>query len=252
VITSTSNEKVKLAQALQTRARARRKEGKIALEGVRLVRDALQAGQHPEFVLMTPDLRDGGLLALLKEQWVEPLPVSDEVMRSVSETEQPQGVLAVFPMPQPNLPAKLARALILDAVRDPGNLGTMLRTAAAAGVEAVLLSPDSADPYNPKALRGGMGAHFRVPVVELEWSAIASACAGMNVYLADGGGDLRYDAADWSRPWTVIVGGEAHGAGEEAHAMATARISIPMAAATESLNAAVAAGVILFEAAKSR
>lgn len=252
MITSTSNEKVKLAQALQTRARARRKEGKIALEGVRLVRDALQAGQRPEFVLVTPDMTDAGLLALLDERRVEPLPVTDEVMRSVSETEQPQGVLAVFPMPQPQLPATLARVLILDAVRDPGNMGTMLRTAAAAGVEAVLLSPDSADPYNPKALRGGMGAHFRVPIAEMDWSAIASACDGMNVYLADGGGDLRYDAADWSRPWALIIGGEAHGAGDEARALATARVSIPMAAATESLNAAVAAGVILFEAARHR
>lgn len=252
MITSTSNEKVKLALALQTRAKSRRKEGKIALEGVRLVRDALQAGQCPDFALVTPDMPDAGLLARLREQRIEPLPVSDEVMRAISDTEQPQGILAVFPMPQPNLPAKLARILILDAIRDPGNMGTMLRAAAAAGVDAVLLSPDSADPYNPKALRGGMGAHFRVPVIEMAWSAIASTCAGMNVYLADGSGDLRYDAADWSHPWALVIGGEARGAGDEARALATARVSIPMAAATESLNAAVAAGIILFEAAKHR
>jgi TrmH family RNA methyltransferase len=143
--------------------------------------------------------------------------------------------------------------LILDGLRDPGNLGTILRTAAAAGIDAVLLAPGSVDPYNDKALRAGMGAHFRIPVVSQKWDEIAATCAGLSVYLADMHGDVAYDAADWSNGWALIIGGEAHGASEAAAALATAgagRVYIPMAAATESLNAASAAAVILFEAAR--
>ncbi len=247
MINSTQNEKVKLAAALQARAKTRRKEGKIVLEGSRLVRDALEQGLRPDFVLVS-----GENTAFLREYRVEGTPVSDEVMRHISDTEQPQGVLAVFPMPKPHLPEKPERVLILDAIRDPGNLGTMLRTAAAAGVQAVLLSPTCADPYNPKALRGGMGAHFRVAAAEMTWDVIGKYCYNMAIYIATGDGEQRYDEADWRRAWALVIGSEAHGAGQEARAIATKHIFIPMAAATESLNAAVAAGIILFEAVRQR
>jgi TrmH family RNA methyltransferase len=252
IITSLHNEKVKLARALQTAAKQRRKAGLMVLEGARLVRDALQAGHHPAFVLVAPNAIDPALLTELQTYYVETLPVSDEVMRHVSDTQQPQGILAVFPMPSPSIPSALFSALILDSIRDPGNLGTMLRTAAAAGVDAVLLSPTCADPYNPKTLRGGMGAHFRVPVIEAGWPQITAACAKMSVYLADSRGNCRYDAADWSGAWALIIGSEAHGAGDEARQLARTRLYIPMAAETESLNAAVAAGIILFEAVHGR
>ncbi|MBZ0303815.1 MAG: RNA methyltransferase, partial [Anaerolineae bacterium] len=140
----------------------------------------------------------------------------------------------------------------LDALRDPGNLGTMLRTAGAAGVQAVLLSPDCADPYNPKVLRAGMGAHFRIPLATLDWPQIATICAPLRVYLADSAGGVRYDQADWSAPWALLIGSEAHGAGTQALDLAAARIFIPMSAATESVNAAMAASVILFEALRQR
>jgi TrmH family RNA methyltransferase len=140
--------------------------------------------------------------------------------------------------------------LILDAVRDPGNLGTILRAGAAAGVQAVLLSPTCVDAYNPKALRSGMGAHFRVPIVEMDWDKIGAYCRALAVYLADAEGDLSHDAVDWSAAWALIIGSEAHGAGSEAERLAQQRVYIPMAAATESLNAAIAAAVILFEAAR--
>jgi TrmH family RNA methyltransferase len=245
MITSLQNEKVKLAHALQTAAKSRRKERKIVLEGGRLVRDALLAGYAPLFALVAPEFHDAELLHRLG---TEALAVTDDVMHHVSDTQQPQGIAAVFPMPAPTLPAAPRRILILDSIRDPGNMGTMLRTAAAAGVEAVLLSPTCTDPYNPKALRGGMGAHFRVPVVEREWEGIGQYCHNRTIYIADSAGDTPYDRADWSKEWALIIGSEAHGAGDEAQRLAHQHISIPMAAQTESLNAAVAAGVILFEA----
>ncbi|NWG16743.1 MAG: RNA methyltransferase [Chloroflexi bacterium] len=249
MITSLQNEKVKLARALQDQARTRRKEGRIVLEGLRLVRDALQSGQLPDFILYNPDT---AAIEPLRDLGAALYPVSAEVMRHASNTQQPQGILGVFPLPAPVLPSLPERLLILDSLRDPGNLGTILRTAAAAGMDAVLLSPTCADPYNPKALRGGMGAHFRVPIIKAGWETITTACRGLTVYLADSAGQIGYHQADWTADWALIIGGEARGAGDEAMRLAHARISIPMAAATESLNAAAAAAVILFEAARQR
>lgn len=250
MLTSLQNEKVKLARALQAQAKTRRKERKIVLEGARLIRDAWERGFQPEFILYTPTAEN--LIVDLAASGVNPVMVSDNVMRHVSDTQQPQGIVGVFPMPKPALPQKPERILILDAIHDPGNMGTVLRTAAAADVQAVLLSPDCVDPYNPKTLRGGMGAHFRIPVAERRWEDIAAYCAELTVYLADSRGDVRYDQADWSSAWALIIGSEAHGASEDARHLAQARVYIPLAAETESLNAAVAAGVILFEARRHR
>ncbi len=250
MITSNQNEKIKLAKALQGATKTRRKEGLIVLEGVRLVRDALTSGHKPTFLLTAPNFQDQAISGLARASGVELLEVDDAVMQHVTDTQQPQGVLGVFPMPKADLPNPLQHVLILDSIRDPGNLGTILRTAAAAGVQAVLLSPTCADPYNPKVLRGGMGAHFRVAVADMDWEQIEQVCIGKTVYMADGAGDTLYDATDWSGSWALIIGSEAHGAGDKAHQLTTTRIRIPMAADTESLNAAIATGIILFEACK--
>lgn len=247
MITSLQNDRVKLAYGLITGSKSRRKLGKIALEGIRLVRDAVDAGYLPEFILYDPEAVDLSTFNLPADLLLD---ASPEVLRHISATEQPQGVVGVFPMPTPSLPRAPRRVLILDALRDPGNLGTILRTAAAAGVEVVLLAPGCVDPYNDKVLRAGMGAHFRVPVAPRKWDEIAAYCDGLAVYLADMDGDVAYDSADWSNGWALIVGGEAHGASELAISLASQRVSIPMAAATESLNAASATAVVLFEAAR--
>jgi RNA methyltransferase, TrmH family len=137
-------------------------------------------------------------------------------------------------------------------VRDPGNLGTILRSAEAAGAGQTLLAPGTVDLYNPKVVRGAMGAHFRLPVASLAWPAIAERFAGRAVWLADAAGDVAHDAVDWLAPSALIVGGEAAGAGEEAAGLATGRVRIPMDGGAESLNAAMAATVLLFEIARQR
>lgn len=247
MITSLTNEKVKLAHALQTQAKARRSEGRMALEGLRLIRDAVAAGQRPDYILFDPEAVD---LAELHAPERLCIPATPEVIRHVSLTESPQGAVGIFPIQPPPLPSPLTRVLVLDAIADPGNLGTMLRTAAAAGVDAVLLAPGSADAYNPKALRAGMGAHFRVPVLEAPWTRLEVLLRGLHVRLADMTGEASYDRADWSRPWALIIGSEAHGASPQAGELAAERVYIPMAGRTESLNAAIACGVLLFEAVK--
>ncbi|MCU0511218.1 MAG: RNA methyltransferase [Anaerolineae bacterium] len=247
VITSLQNTRVKLAAALQKSARARRQERKIPLEGARLIRDALLCGHVPDFVLYDLQTADYELVAALQATRAVLMPAAPDVIKHASETQQPQGMIAVFPLPMPRMPRQPGRILILDAVREPGNMGTLLRTAAAAGVEVVLLAPECVDPYNPKVLRAGMGAHFRLPLVEAAWTEIATYCEAVTVYLAAGDAEQPYSAVDWRSPHALIIGNEAHGARPAARLNAT-RIAIPMAAGTESLNAAMAATVILFEA----
>ena len=182
-------------------------------------------------------------------------------MTGCSDTETPQGVLAVLPFPRHGIPREPSLVLIVDRLRVPGNLGTILRTAAAAAVELVLLPPGTVDPYNPKTVRGGMGAHFRLPILQLDWEGVERHLAGLDVWLAAAGEGIRYDQVDWRRPVALIVGGEASGAGERAARLATGelggercggRVRIPMPGGMESLNAAVAAGVVLFEIVRQR
>jgi RNA methyltransferase, TrmH family len=247
MITSPHNPRVKLVRALQDRARTRRKEGKIVLEGARLIQDALAQGHAAEFLFYTPDSE-----ALLPPGTPHSEAVSPEIMRYMSDTQQPQGLLGVFPLPALALPQPAQHVLILDGIRDPGNLGTILRAAAASGAQAMLLSPDCVDAYNPKVLRAGMGAHFRIALATLDWPDMAAYFAPLHVYLADSTGELRYDQVDWREDWALIVGSEAHGAGSQATQLAQTRITIPMHASTESINAAMAASVILFEAQRQR
>lgn len=252
-ITSTQNERVKLVFSLQNRPRARRKERKIALEGTRLVGDAIQRKSKPLFALYEPDTVDYNLLANLQNlSGVTLYSVTPEVLKHVSDTQQPQGIIAVFPLPIPKMPRTAERVLILDEIRDPGNMGTILRTAAASGVQAVLLSPGCVDPYNPKVLRAGMGAHFRLPIIEASWPEIAAFTAETDIYLAAGDGDAQYFAVDWKRRWSLVIGNEAHGVGASAQYLQATRLSIPMDSDTESLNAAIASAVILFEAQRQR
>lgn len=251
LITSTQNPRVKLASQLQQKARVRRKERKIVLEGVRLISDALSQGNKPQYVLYNPAQCDYDLIAEFQNQRLDLVAVSEDVLHHVSDTENPQGIVAVFPLPMPALPDDARRLLLLDAIREPGNMGTILRTAGAAGVEVVILAPGCVDPYNPKVLRAGMGAHFRLPVIEAQWNVIASYTQDSHIYFAAGDGELVYSDVDWTQRWTLVIGNEAHGVDDSALKLDGTSIAIPMASA-ESLNAAVATGVILFEAQRQR
>lgn len=250
-ITSTQNNRVKMAANLQKRPRLRRAERRIVLEGLRLMRDAHERGIIPDYVFYDPENADYELIAALQNTRAELLPATEEVLRYMSDTQQNSGMLGVYPLPSPPLPRSAARVLILDAVRDPGNMGTLLRTAAAAGADLAILAPDCVDPYNPKVLRAGMGAHFRIPVVEASWGEIAGFCLEIPAYVAAGDGELTYSDVDWTRPWAMVIGNEAHGS-TSAGRLNPQRIAIPMESATESINAAAAAAVILFEAQRQR
>ncbi len=254
MLTSPRNPLIQHIRRLQSRARARREAGEFVIEGIRLIEEALQAGVRPRTLIHTPDVGARGetLLAGLRALGVDPLPVSPSVMQAASDTPTPQGVLAVLPIRPLPLPPAPGLVLVLDQVRDPGNLGAILRTAAAAGVEAALLAPHTADPYAPKVVRAGMGAHFRIPIHPLPWDDIRQYTRGLHPFLADARAQLDYTAARYDRPLALIIGSEATGPSAEANALSPTRVRIPMPGGTESLNVAVAAGILLFEILRQR
>lgn len=252
-ISSLTNPGVKYVRRLQAERRFREREGAFVVEGTRWLAEVVRLGVPPGRVYYTAAWAARPEQAALLAQLPEPAqPVSDAAMAAMSDTESPAGVLVVLPMPRHARPGKVDFLLILDEIRIPGNLGTMLRTAAAAGVDAVLLSPGCVDAYNPKVVRGGMGAHLRLPVVAADWPEIRQWAAGLHVWLAAADGATVYTDVAWSKPSALIIGSEAVGAGSEAKALAPGRVAIPMHAATESLNAAVATGILLFEAVRQR
>jgi RNA methyltransferase, TrmH family len=254
MITSTANPKVKWVRQLQANSRERRLAGVFVVEGVRLVEEALAAGWEAQLVLYTADLSERGRQVMEGyTAFGAPIEqVSPEVLHAASDTETPQGLLAVLSQRLLPLPATPDLLFIPDQVRDPGNLGTMLRTALAAGVGAVLCPPETVDAFSPKVLRAGMGAHFRLPVHTLGWEAISAHLESLQVYLAEASEGLSYNTADFRLPLALVVGGEAEGTSPQARRLANHSVHIPMPGAVESLNAAVAAGILLFEVLRQR
>ncbi|MGH2559848.1 MAG: TrmH family RNA methyltransferase [Thermomicrobiales bacterium] len=244
---------MKFGRSLRRRS-VREAERAFIVEGMRAVEDAVQTGAVPRYVF----LRDGDSAAasvIRRHQIVAGVHVVDsKLFDGLSDTLSPQGVLAVFGMPALNVEQPAAPlVLVLDRLRDPGNMGTLLRTAAAAGVTLVTLTSETVDPYNPKVVRAAMGAHFRVPIQA--WNdnlqrIVLQACPVRLV--ADASAPTVYDTVDWLGGTALIIGSEAHGVSFEITALATDRVSIPRSAMVESLNAAVAGGVLLFEAARQR
>lgn len=253
MITSSQNPRIKLVRALLGRAKERRDAGAFVVEGVRLVEEAEARDWKFQFVLYDTSLnaRGSSLVERLLSREIEVEEVSEPLMKSLSDTETPQGILAVLELNQLPIPNYLDFVLIPDQIRDPGNLGTLLRTAAAAGVQAVFVPPETTDAFAPKVVRSGMGAHFRLPIQSMKWEKIRRETKDLQVYLADMDGKPCWET-DLRGPLSLIVGSEAEGASEEARQLSSQRISIPMAGRVESLNAGVAGSVLMFEVVRQR
>jgi TrmH family RNA methyltransferase len=274
MIDSPSNPTIKAIRALHT-TKGRREQKQFLAEGVRVIEDGVKAGLCPQVCLYNFDLlgrteRGRALLANLLAQHRRignsPLPTeaSQRALAAASDTQQPQGIVAVFSFVEPpavGAPGEtVPLALICDDIQDPGNLGTLLRTAEAAGVTSVWLTPRCADVYSPKVVRAGMGVHFRLPIyTESGWDKIQQDLATLGVepqqvFATEADASRAYDEVDWRVPSALIVSNEAHGLSDEARQMSRSAgtISIPMAGGTESLNAGIAGAVVLFEAARQR
>lgn len=257
MITSSDNQQIKDARKLQRR-RQRERHGQFLIEGLRLVRDAVQSSATIVKLFYAPGIiadnqAAHALVSQCEQSGIPTVACADDLFVTLTETINPQGIAAIANLPTLPLPAHLNFSLILDQVRDPGNAGTLIRTAEAVGVNVVIFGPDTVDPFNDKVVRAGMGAHFRIPIRSCTtWMEVKQLLAPDQVlYLAQANATLPYTAVNWSAPCVLIVGGEADGAGTEATAAAQA-ITIPMQGGTESLNAAIAGAVILFEAARQR
>ena len=255
MITSAQNPRIKLVRALQGRAKERREAGAFLAEGVRLVEEAVNTNRPMRFVLFDETLSERGRSQVesLRSRGIDIEEISTSLMKSLSETETPQGILAVLDESPLPIPESLNFVLIPDQIRDPGNLGTLLRTAAAAGVQAVLLPPETTDAFAPKVVRSGMGAHFHLPIHSMTWDDIIQVVklAGLQVFLADMDGQSCWET-DLRQSLALIVGGEADGASEQARELTHQKLSIPMNENIESLNAGVAGSVLMFEVVRQR
>jgi RNA methyltransferase, TrmH family len=257
MISSPANPHIKRIRSLAADRRERRRERLFVLEGVRLVADALEHGAAVELALYAPEQLGETPAGQELQARLERLPGSytatPQALVAAAETVHPQGVVALARWPQIE-PGRPGIVLVLDAIQDPGNLGTLLRSAEAVGVAQVLCAGGTVDVYSPKVVRAGMGAHMRLAIEqELNWDETAEHLSFVDhVYAADAEASMPYYAADWRQPSGLIIGNEARGLSEEARAYTTKLIGIPMRGRAESLNAAVAGSVILFEALRQR
>ena len=228
------------------------------LEGVRLVEDAVKSGAMPQMVVFSEGLSPRGLELVnsLQGQNIPVIKVPDDLMAKITATETDQGLLVVVAPKMHTLPTQLDFVLVLDEIKDPGNMGTILRTAAAAGVQLVIITPGCVDVYSPKVLRAGMGAHFALPLIAQTWDEITvlwkSQPGSPGLYLAEAAQGRKIWEVDFAKPMGIIIGGEANGASEAARKCATEFVTIPMPGRSESLNAAIAAGILLFEVVRQR
>ncbi len=259
MITSESNGKIKEIVKLQKSARERRKRKCFLAEGVKMVREAFGCGKLRAIYFSEKFWESRG------QDWQEITGrvvwevVSEPVFHKIADTVTPQGVLGVVEMPEHHLEELLDDSrkayILLDDVRDPGNLGTILRTAEGAGMSGVIMSRETVDLFNPKVVRATMGAIFRVPFCYEENLARcigALKSADIPVYGTMMDGSTVYDAPDYTGPVGIVIGNEANGISDEVAESLTGGIRIPMEGMLESLNASVAAGVLMYEIARQR
>ncbi len=232
----------------------------MLLDGPRLIEEAADAGVVIETALVArgaASARTETLAARLRAAGVRVYEATPRVVQAASRVVTSQGIVAVAHRPaaadETVLDARGLLLLVADGIQDPGNLGTMVRTAVAAGATAVAVTEGTADPFQPKVLRATMGAAFRLPVLSLDGSALRVAldARAVRVLVADARGPVDYTEAPVAPPVAIVIGNEAVGP-DPAWASIGTHVRIPLYGLVESLNAAVAAGVLLYDVARRR
>jgi TrmH family RNA methyltransferase len=259
MITSIRNRKVAAALRLKKRA-MREKDRRFLVEGVQAVLEAMrsQAALQDLFYVSGPDVRFEALIREAADRGVACNPVSDQVMAALTSTVTPQGVVGVAEFLDVSLSTVLQVSTcipVLVEVRDPGNAGTIVRSADASGAAAVVFTPSSVDVYNPKTVRATAGSLFHLPVVReahVEEAVGEFRRRGFSVYAADAEGPASIYDTDLTGPTAILFGNEAHGLTSEMAALADTTVRVPIAGRAESLNLAAAATLVLFESARQR
>ncbi len=259
MITSLSNPQIKNLIQLQKKPRARMEQGAFVTEGVKMFEES-KAGGHLVKVYASE--------RFYEEKWREATDyfngfpyeiVADRVLKEASDTLTPQGIMAVVRKPVYDLKkiitAPDANLLLLEDIRDPGNLGTILRTAEGAGITGIILSKASVDMYNPKVIRSTMGAIYRMPFVyaeDFEDILVQIKKNNISIYAAHLNAAFAYDEVNYMGKCAILIGNEANGLSNEIAGMSDRYIKIPMAGKVESLNAAISAAILMYEVYRQR
>lgn len=257
MITSSKNPLVKELQALQKKKKERNKQQVFIVEGLRAVGEIPKTWKihkyivSESFALQAEDM--------MKDKGAVIISVTDQIFQAVSDTKTPQGVMAVVSQldyKENDITSKDNGFLIIaDQVQDPGNLGTLIRTAHASGVDGVFLSKGCVDLYNPKTIRATMGSIFHIPVltdVDLRSLVQDLIHKKTEIYATALEGSKELYAYDYRKKTAIIIGNEANGISEETKAIVPNFIKIPMPGGAESLNASIAAGICMFEVVRQR
>lgn len=259
MISSTSNSQIKNLIQLQKKSKARNEQGAFVIEGIKMFEES----------------RDGGYLikAYVSESFYQEKMneepryfegfsyeiVLDSVLKEAADTLTPQGIMAIVKKPEYNFERMIsdinANLVLLEDLRDPGNLGTIVRTAEGAGVTGIILSKTSVDMYNPKVIRSTMGAIYRMPFIYVDdfTEAINQIKKhSVKIYAAHLSATKNYDEVDFIDKTAILIGNEANGLSDEISNLADKYIKIPMEGNVESLNAAIAAAILMYEVYRQR
>lgn len=261
MITSTSNPRVRQLVLWQEKAKKRREDNVFLAEGIKMLREApkdwIKEVYLTEEVLQRLRKEDGEVLTKIENTGYELL--SDEVMKKVSDTQTPQGALVVLNRPSYTLEDIVGNGegtfVVLENLQDPGNLGTIIRTGEGAGIRGVIMSQDTVDIYNPKTIRATMGSVYRVPFIYVE-TLSNSVCylkeKGVRTYAAHLKGKKQYYEFSYTGGTAFLIGNEGNGLKKETADLADEYLRIPMEGQVESLNAAIAATILMYEAYRQR
>jgi len=265
MITSTSNQQMKNISALLKKSKERRASKTFVVEGPRMVVetpvDKLKAVYVADSFAQNTDNK--GILEEIQDKCTQANSiyeiVADNVFKSVSDTQTPQGIMAVVAMPEYSLEQLLdgekTHLLILESIQDPGNLGTMVRTGEGAGVTGIIMNKTTVDLFNPKTIRSTMGSIYRVPFYVTEDLSATMAelkAKGVSLYAAHLKGKNAYDEEDYTKACGFLIGNEGNGLSDEIANLADTYIKIPMEGQVESLNAAISATLLMYEANRQR
>lgn len=251
IISSSSNEQIKRIIQLKEKSRARKKEGCFLVEGIKMVMEAPKSDIEKIYVSNHFMEQNPGLFNEKDVQIVE-----EGIFKKISDTVTPQGVLAIVKQKKYTLEQLLEENsrqkrcfVVLDKIQDPGNLGTIIRTGEGAGIDGVIMSSTTVDVYNPKVIRSTMGSIYRVPFVienDLPGAVKKLKDLGITCYAAHLKGEA-YNKEEFSKKTALLIGNEANGLSDEVSSMADRLIKIPMAGKVESLNAAIATAILMYQ-----
>lgn len=259
MISSTGNSQIRNVAALVKKAKARREQGLFVVEGTKMFSE-LPDGRMEKVYVSESFLKQDGSKAVLEKCQGRYESVTDEVFKAMSDTQTPQGILALVRQYEYTLKDILnqkgpAHIMILETIQDPGNLGTILRAGEGAGITGIVMNQTTADIFNPKVIRSTMGSIYRVPFVyveNLKDALLELKKNKIHLFAAHLKGKRNYDEEDYTGDTGFLIGNEANGLNGETADLADTFVKIPMAGKVESLNAAVAASILMFETARQR